>query len=871
MTNKKLYLIDGLSQVYRAYHAIPRLSNSKGLPTNAIYGFTTMLRKLIADEKPDYLGVALESEGPTVRHIEYEAYKAHRKPMPDDLVVQLPYIWKVCEVLQIPILAYRDYEADDVIGTLARKATAAGLTCIIVTIDKDMYQLVNDHVFVLDTRKDYLLIDAKKVEEKLGVRPDQVADLLGLCGDASDNIPGAPGIGDKGARDLIRQFGTVENCLQNYEQVPRKTYRESLRDHADQIRMSRNLATIHTDLPIELDLQSLALSEPNREAARALFLELEFSSMVADFQPAPSFANRNYHPVTSEAELSDLRQAIGQCDRVAVAVLPDAVAIALCMAPDNAYLIELPAAAPAIIQIVRELMKDARIEKIFHDLKAGRHTLARYGIDVVNHAQDIMLAAYLLDPNDARYNLHKLAIEYLGSPLVASKAGKPDRNPRLAEYEKQTVLMAGCEQAEAIYRLADILLPKLREQALERLYQEIELPLVEVLAHMEMAGVKVDVDLLATMSGELEAEIGKLTAQIYQAAGMEFNINSPKQLGEVLFEKHGLRSMKRTQKTKNYSTDSKTLEELAEAHELPKLVLDYRQLTKLKSTYIDALPKLVNPETGRIHTYYNQTGTSTGRLSSSEPNFQNLPVRTEVGRKIRAAIVAEEGNRLLSADYSQIELRIMAHLSEDPVLVDAFTKGEDIHTRTALEVFGMQAKLDPAGCRRRAKTINFGVIYGQSAFGLAQQLKISKGEAQRFIDDYFRRYKGVRRWLEETLASARKTGLVKTLLGRIRQVSNIDDKMGYGAGERMAINAPIQGTAADLIKIAMIRIYRVLREEKLRTKLILQVHDELMFEGPEEELDRVGEIAKQEMEAVYPLKVPLLVDLKTGRNWRDMK
>lgn len=850
---------------------MPSLKNKKGLATNAVYGFTTMLRKLIADEKPDYLGVALDLEGPTIRHLAFERYKANRKVMPEDLAVQLPYIKRVCQVLRIPVLSYPQYEADDVIGTLATMAAQSGLISVIVSNDKDMYQLVSDRIFILDNKDGNQLIDANRVREKMGVPPTQVVDLLGLWGDASDNIPGAPGIGQKGARELIQQFGSIENCLQNYEKVQRKTYRDSLKNHADQIRQCRELVTIHINLPIELDLDELILSEPDRQAAYELFSELEFTSLLKAYNPA-SPASDAYKEITEEAEFSDLVKRCQASGRVGICVVPESqdfvtarpFGLAFSIAPHEASFVRWNGKTAAR-EAIQRIVEDPKIKKIYHDQKRAKLLLDKCQIQVQENSQDVMLAAYLLDPNAVNYHLNTLSQAYLGVPSPEFKKKLETPSPELVNV--------ACERADLIHRVADLLIPKLQEQGLEGLYKDIELPLVAVLAEMEEAGVKIDAPLLAQMSKELESEIEKLTGKIYELAGSEFNINSSRQLGEVLFEKQHLISVKRTQKTKSYSTDSETLAQLAEDHLLPKLVLEYRQLSKLKSTYLDALPKLVHPQTGRVHTSYNQTGTATGRLSSTDPNFQNIPVRTELGRKIRSAIIAEEGCLLLSADYSQIELRIMAHLSDDPVLVEAFQKAEDIHAHTAIEVFGMAAKFDFPEYRRRAKVINFGIIYGQSAFGLAKQLKTSRPEAQKFINNYFARYRGVKRWLDSTLELAHKTGTVKTLFGRTRQIKDINsrDSSVRGFAERAAINSPIQGTAADLIKIAMINIHRILREKELKAKLILQVHDELVFEVPQDEISQVNEIVKYEMENVYPLKVPLVVDIHVAKNWRDLK
>ena len=893
-TPERLFLIDGMSAVYRAYHAIRNLSTRAGFPTNALYGFTTTLRKISQQHKPDYLGVALEGEGPTLRQTQFEQYKAHRKPMPDELARQLPYVERICAALRIPIIRQTGYEADDVLGTLARKAADAGLVAVIVTIDKDLFQLVSDRIFVMDPRTDTIM-DAQAVEEKMGVPPSRIIDWLALAGDASDNIPGAPGIGDKGARALIREFGSVDACLARYEEVARKTYREGLRDHADLIRQCRDLATIPTDLAIELDLRALRRSDPDMALAQPLFTELEFHSLLKEWTGAPTTApaqgptgtrllfqgmdegptpapdpaaSGDYQGVATADVFAQVTREIRQGRRVAVARPPAGLdGLGFSGGSGRGFFVSWPedlAPRRDLEVAVQDLLGDDSVTKIFFDLKAARHALLPHGLLPASASADLALMAYLLDPQAVSYQPAKLAFDYLGY-----RAMEP---PDEAAGPAAVRAFMG-EQADLIGRLEEHLAPELAAAGLEGLYRDIERPLVDVLFDMEQAGVRMDTTRLADLSGRLQQELDRLTQKIYAAAGLEFNINSPKQLGEVLFEKHRLPSTRRTQKTKNYATDSGTLEALAEAHELPQLVLEYRQVAKLKSTYVDALPRLVRPESGRIHTSFHQTVTATGRLSSSDPNFQNLPIRTEMGRMIRAAVVPEPGHQLLSVDYSQVELRILAHFSRDPVLLDAFRRGEDIHQRTAQEVFGLQAQMEPAECRRRAKTINFGVIYGQSAFGLARELKVPRYEAQRFIDAYFARYRGVNAWIDATLEAARQAGAVKTLFGRVRPVPDLHSKDANrrGFAERVAVNSPIQGTAADLMKMAMIEVWQALRTRHPGARIILQVHDELVLEVPEAELADVRALVREKMENVYPLLVPLQVDVRYGSNWRDLK
>ncbi len=875
MSRKRLVLIDGMSHIYRAYYAIPKLSNSKGFPTNAVYGFTSMLRKIIDDEAPDYIGVAFDLEGPTVRHEKFEAYKATRKPMPEDLALQLPYIRRVCEVFRVPVISQPGYEADDVIGTLARKAADTGLTSIVVSSDKDMLQLVDDYTVILDPMKGQKILDAQKVLEKLGVTPEQVPDLLGLWGDSSDNIPGAPGIGEKGARELLQTFGTIENCLTNWEKVKRKTYQESLRDHADLIRVSRELATIHRDLPLELDLDALGLNPPDRKTAFQLFAELEFKSLMMEFldeQPKETRGIQWLTPENAQRFLDDLELhprlylALKLRDRA----LDGKEAEVACVRKGMSGPVLLDLKNEPVANAWERAVANPALSLICWDAKLCRLAQEYRGIPMGAGIEDVMLMAFLTAPHTGDYTLKRWALEQLH--LSLPEPGVTGQGLLAEAAQNQIAHMLSCE-VEAVSRLYELLSPQLDTLGVRRLYQEIELPLVPVLADMERAGVKVDPKILQSLSAEMEEQITGLRRRIFEAAGVEFNINSPKQLGEVLFEKLNLPMLKKTRKTKGYSTDQTVLEELAQSYELPQLILDYRQFAKLKSTYVDSLPTLIHPRTGRVHTSYNQTGTATGRLSSSDPNLQNIPIRTELGRRIRGAFIPEKGNLFVSADYSQVELRVLAHLSEDNVLMDAFRNNQDIHERTAREVFGEAARNNPSDYRRRAKVINFGIVYGLSAFGLAQRLAIPREDAQAFIDAYFERYKGVRIWLDRTIDEARRSGMVRTLLGRIRPIPDIHSK-DYAVrqfAERTAVNTPIQGTAADIIKIAMIRIWQMLQKKGLSSKILLQVHDELVLESPEQEVKKVQEIVRHEMENAVPLQVPLRVDMGLGNSWMDMK
>jgi len=860
-----------MSHIYRAYYAIQGLRSKKGMPTNAVYGFTNMLRKLIKEEQPEYLGVAIDLTGPTVRHEQYEGYKSTRRPMPDDLALQIPFVLQVCEALCVPILSYPRYEADDVIGTLARKAASSNLDVVVVTIDKDMFQLVNDRITILDTRT-MLRLDRNGVQEKFGVPPEKVVDVLSLVGDSSDNILGAPGIGDKGAKQLIQEYGSLENLLQHRDEVSRKTYRESLQQNEAQIRQSRELVTICDDLPLELNLEQLRKCEPNQPVARELFAELEFTSLLDEFLPPPPAAEKKYSFLETPEQIADLAAQLRGKPAAIAATLPEGPrpdgcveGLAVAAGQGRAWflprqLVESQAA------LVGQLLLEPSMVAI-HDLKPFYSLMSCFSWKLPPEIRDTMLMAYLLSPNQSNFALERMVIEYLGSKLTSpEEQGTPS-------LFGEALANATSEKADLTIALFNRLQPQLVEKQLEPLLKEVEMPLVEVLAAMEKIGVRVDCGLLGQMSQEMQVELTILTNRIFELAGESFNINSPRQLALILFEKLKLPQPKKTRKAGHYATGFEVLEQLGASYELPKLILEYRELSKLKGTYLDALPRLVNPKTGRIHTSYNQMVASTGRLSSSNPNLQNIPIKSEVGRKIRRAFVPEPGFRMLAADYSQIELRVMAHLSQDPVLLDSFHKDEDIHDRTAREVFGMSAVMNPKEFRRHAKVINYGIMYGLSAFGLAQNLKIDRREAQKYIDDYFKKYRGVKEWIDRTLAEARKTGYVSTMFGRIRQIPELtSSNWGLrGFGERTAVNAPIQGTAADLIKKAMVLMYREMRAKGLRSRLIMQVHDELVFEVHEEELELMRRLVKDRMEGAAELSVPIRVDLAVGSSWLEAK
>jgi DNA polymerase I len=899
-----------MSFIFRAYHAMARqrpMSTKTGLPTAATYVFVNMLRKLREDFSPEYLAAVFDVAGPTFRdeqaeavtsirkfdiktqtftEVEYKGYKANRAAMPEDLVQQVPYIRRALEAYRIPILEVVRFEADDVIGTLARKAAEASHPVYVVSSDKDMMQLVNDQVQILNPPKDNLICDAAKVEEILGVPPERVIDVMALRGDAIDNIPGAPGIGDKGSVEIIKRFGTVEQALERAAEVEKKTYRESLQNNREAILFSKSMATIDTNVPIELDVESMRAGEPNNEDLRALFTELEFTSLLKELLPVVEVSETHYTEAKSAADIESMVNAVSAGGALAVSVeqretapaleeeekeeepqdaqmsfmgsmggavakAPEPVArrVAISAAAGSAMLVKLDSAGAA--EKLRSVLTDADVPKAVHDYKAAIHALDPLGISLAGVRHDSMLYSYLLDPTWSSHRLADVALRRFNLKLAGDLAESADIAGRIAVTLRDEV-----EQAE-----------------LAKLYEEMDLPLVPVLARMEQAGVKIDTAALSQMSSELEREIAAKAKEIYEVAGMEFNVGSPKQLGDVLFNRMNLPKPVKYGKGRMISTAVDVLEELAENHPIARMVLDYRQLTKLKSTYVDALPVLISPTTGRLHTTFGQTGTATGRLSSANPNLQNIPIRTELGRGIRAAFIAEPRHVLLTADYSQIELRLLAHFSRDPLLVEAYRRGDDIHTLTASQVFGVPPLMVTPDHRRQAKVVNFGIVYGLSAFGLSQQLGIEPGDAKQFIAAYFEKYSGVRTFIDKTLEEARRDMKVRTLFGRVRPIPDINSKNANqrGFAERTAVNTPLQGTAADLIKIAMIRIDAALRERNMKSRMTLQVHDELVFEVPESEVDVMQPIVREQMEKVHALAVPLQVDMGVGMNWRDLE
>jgi len=885
-TPEKLFLIDAMSLVFRAFFAPMQMAlvSPAGLPTKAVYIFIRTLRKLLKDHQPAYVGVAFDLAAPTFRDKLFEQYKANRPAFPDDLAVQLPYVRRFCQALGVPLVEKEGFEADDVIGTLAKAGAGRGLEVSIVSGDEDMFQLVNDHVRVLKPSRGgaegETLCDAAKVREILGVDPSQVVDWLALTGDPSDNIPGArplpgqepplaPGekkrsyIGPKGATDLIRRFGTLEKVLGNYEQVEKPSYRDALRDYRNEALLSRELATIRTDVPLATSVEQLRVAEADLEEVTALCQELGFTSLLREFleqAPQPAVAEVATDEIRTARELTRWLEAGDAGTALAVGFAVEGEEgfggrlIGLSLA-DGARVAALPLDGPIerapALAALQPMLSDGARPKAVHNSKLLRMLLAKEGIALDGVRDDPMLYSYLVEPLATNHALEDVVLRRLGRKM------SPSLN----------------ERAERTRELAALLLPEIVREDLRRLYEEIELPLAAVLAEVEAVGVRLDAAILARMSGEFDKELTGLTREIYDLAGEAFDIDSPRQLGEILFEKLKLPGGRRLKKSGQYSTEASVLEALAERHDLPRKILEYRTRTKLKSTYIDALPEYIHPSTGRVHTSFNQTVARTGRLSSSNPNLQNIPIGDEFGLRIRSAFVADAGWRLISADYSQIELRVLAHMSEDPLLIEAFSRNEDIHSRTAQEIFGVPPGLQTHEHRRMAKAINYGVIYGLSSFGLAARTATSKTEAQQYIDAYFRRYQRVKEFLDGLVAEARRTGRVRTLFGRLRPIPEINsqDVPARNRAEREAMNTPLQGTAADLLKLAMVKVQARLKKERLKTRMILTVHDELVFEAPEDELARARKIVKAEMEGAHAMKVPLRVDVRVGQNWKEAK
>jgi DNA polymerase-1 len=886
MERPRLFLVDGSSYIYRAFYAIGHLSNSLGFPTNAIYGFTQMLLKVLKDHHPDYLAVLFDAKAPTFRSGVYKEYKANRPAMPEGLIPQIPYIRKIVEGYGIAALEMEGYEADDLIGTLAKRLEAEA-DIVIITGDKDILQLVNGRIQVYDTMKERRM-GVREVIERYGVEPGQVVEVMGLSGDSIDNIPGVPGIGEKTAIELIKAFGTIENLLSHLGEVRQNKLREKLETHRELARLSRELVTIHTDVPIASGLDDFALGATNTRLLRELFKELEFQKLLRELPEERPAGRRDYRLITDRREFLALLDTLKSAKFFAIdlettsphPMWADLVGISLSHRPFEAFYLPVGHHHPEandqlplswVLEGLKPVLEDATVGKIGQNLKYEWIVLKRHGIEIRGIHCDTMIASYLFNPTKHNHNLNEIAQDHLDRTVMDYKdvVGSGSREVSFDRIPPEKARDYSCEDADVTLQLSRVLLPKLESEGLGHLLGRLELPLLPVLAKMEMNGVRVDPDLLLIYSKEIEIQLAQKMERIYALAGETFNINSSRQLGRILFERLGLPVVKKT-KT-GYSTDMDVLTRLSLQHDLPVEILAYRNLSKLKSTYIDALPRLVHPKTGRVHTSYNQTVTATGRLSSSDPNLQNIPIRAEEGNRIRQAFVPEKGCLIVSADYSQIELRILAHLSQDQTLIQSFERDEDIHTRTASEIFSIPIEQVTASMRREAKVINFGIVYGMSAYGLSQQLGTDPKVAQAYIDEYFRRYPEVRAYLEKSVAEAREKGYVSTLLHRRRYVPEINSPTVAvrQASERMAVNTPLQGTAADIIKMAMIRLQDRIEELNLLTKMIMQVHDELVFEVPEEEATRVLPLVKMEMEEVVELTVPLKVTIHSGKNWAE--
>jgi len=916
-----VYLLDSMAFIFRAYHAMQRqrpMSTRAGVPTAATYVFVNMMHKLRRDFSPQYLAAVYDLSGPVFRdaqaaqlktirrfnirtqqfdEVDYAGYKANRPPMPEDLAQQLPYIRRALESLRIPILSYEGFEADDVIGTLAKKAAAAGHPVFVVSSDKDMMQLVTPDVRILNPTKDNLVLDPDGVRNVLGVAPNQVIDVMALRGDPVDNVPGAPGIGDKGSVELIQHYGSVESALDHADEIKSKRQRESLQNNREAILLSKELVTIHTAVPVEFDLDQMRTQPPDSDACRALYTELEFTTLLKELGASAPDASAATLTLITEPTAADVATLLAAARKNGLALAFDAASPTPADEEEdsaeespskstkksppqqNAGLFDVPDTTPAaaslrvglsadgVTALLLDLdtklaapalaaISDAAIPKSVHDVKSVLHVLAARGITPAGGRDDIMLYSYLINPTHASHRLADVVARFTHSPLHATG---DESLP---------------ESAAAIFRVAARLRPEIAAENLQSVYEQLDLPLVPVLLRMESAGVRIDPDVLRAMSARLAVEMSTLSTRIFELAGSSFNLNSPRQLSDVLFNQMKIAPPPRAAagKGKIVSTAQNVLDLLADEHEIVRLVLEHRQLSKLKSTYLDQLPALAGAD-GRIHTTLHQAATATGRLSSTNPNLQNIPVRTALGREIRAAFIPAPGNLLLSADYSQIELRLLAHFSQDPLLLKAYREGLDIHALTASEVFGVPASKMDKETRNRAKAVNFGIVYGISAFGLSNQLGIPQREAADYIEKYFQRYSGVKRFIDATLEQVRKDQLVRTLFGRVRPIPDIaaGNQNLRGFAERTAINTPLQGTAADMMRLAMIRLDRALTERKLATRMTLQVHDELLFDAPAAEVEEVRTLVRQEMENVVELSVPIVAEVASGPNWRDAK
>ena len=903
---KKIYLIDGHSYAYRAFHAIRHLTDSSGLALNAVYGFTRMLLKLIKDERPDYIAVAFDTPGKTFRHEMYDLYKANRAEQPEEMRHQIPLIKEVVTALNIPIFELGDFEADDVLATLATKAESEGIDAVIVTGDKDMLQLVSDNVKVLNPHKENSLIDSKAVKSRFGVEPQQMRDLLAMAGDPSDNVPGIPGIGPKTAASLLNDYGTLEEVLKHIDEIKGQKRRENLAANRELAHLSQDLVTVRRDAPIEVDFEQCKAEDYDKPKLINLLKQFEFRSLVNELVEAQEKTDAEYTILNDKGRLSklvkELRKRGGFAfDFETTGVDPmraELVGVSIAAEPGKACYIPVghdegalvtdgdeesnddlfagasagQLSAAAVLDALKPLLENESIKKTGQNIKYEMVILARNGIDLKGADFDTMVASYLLNPSKLRHNLDQLALEFLNYRKISIEQliGKGAKQTTMNTVNVREAADYACEDADITLHLRNKLEPMLKEKQLYELFERVEIPLIKILAKMELEGVRVDTEVFKELSWKLAGQLDKLEREIHGLAGREFNINSTQQLGKILFEEMKLPAAKKT-KT-GYSTDVAVLEKLALEHELPGKVLEYRTLSKLKSTYIDALPGLINPATGRIHTSFNQAVTATGRLSSSEPNLQNIPIRSETGREIRRAFVpSDEQKALMSADYSQIELRILAHLSGDEELCGAFRDGVDIHDRTSSKIFGVPIDEVTSDMRRKAKVANYGILYGISAPKLAADIGIKQEDAERFIESYFEVVPRVKGYIDSVVEQARRNGYVTTIMNRRRYIPDINSpNFGVrGFAERTAINTPIQGSAADLIKMAMIQIDERIADRGLRSVMILQVHDELVFEVPLDEVEQMSLLVKEIMETAYPLNVPIVADVRSGHNWLE--
>jgi len=884
-----VYLVDGSSYLHRAFHAIRNLTNSRGFPTNAILGFTKMVLKLIKDRNPEYLALVFDTKGPTFRHEIYEEYKANRPPMPEDMAVQIPVIKEILGKLNVKTIEKPGYEADDIIGTLAGACEKKGLKVVMVTGDKDFRQLVTHGVSMWDTMKD-VVTDYESVKKEYGFEPEKFIDVMGLSGDTSDNIPGVPGVGEKTAIGLIREFGSFENVFNRLEEITKKKLQENLRKFEKQALLSKQLVTIDRFVPLDEEPGQLKIGEADGEELTKIFRDLEFKGLWEAYASREEIP-RDYRLCLTEDSLKALVKQIRAVGTVSIdtettdrdPLRAGLVGVSFCCEEAKAYYLPLDhlylGAPPqldwaAALDILRDILEDERIFKVAHNIKYDAEVLKLHGVDLKGVNFDTMIASYVINPGLRQHGLDHLASHYLNHKMISYSdvVGKGKNQLNFSEVEVEKACEYSCEDADMTLRLMHITEKKLKAEKNEDLFFDLEMKLLPVLMDMEMAGIRIDADFFKQMSAGFTGQMKVMEKEIYEEAGMEFNINSPQQLGHVLFEKLQLPVQKKTAKTKRYSTDVKVLKKLAAfPNKTPGLILRYRTLSKLKSTYLDALVKMVNPATGRVHTSYNQTVAATGRLSSSNPNLQNIPVRGEEGREIRKGFVAEEGHCLVSADYSQVELRVFAHYSNDEAFMKAFKQEEDIHTRTAAEILGVEVEAVTPGMRQVAKAVNFGIIYGMGPKKLSEELGIELKTAKDYIATYYKRYEGVARYRDEMIETARREGYVTTLFNRRRYLPDIHhgNRVIRAEAERMAVNTPIQGTAADLIKKAMIQIHQILNKDGFRSRMLLQVHDELVFEVPEEERDTLVPMIRAEMEGVYALRVPLKVDINKGRNWDE--